>query len=352
MTIRSVGMFVLCVMAAVAAAGPFVAPNPTSEQHRDHPLAPPMRPRLRHTDGRWQPPFVYPLRLVDRLERRYEVDRSRPVPLVWLSGGKLVRIADETQGPLLLLGSDSLGRDVFSRLVMGTRVSLGVAGLAVLGALALGTVAGAVAGYVGGLPDEALMRLSEFVLVLPAVYVILALRAVMPLVLPPATLFLTMSAVLGLVGWPYVARGVRAIVASERLRDYAAAARSLGAGPGRILFRHLLPSAAGFLVVQAALLLPAFILAETTLSYIGLGFAEPTPSWGGMLAEAANIRAIAEFPWLLSPALAIVPVVLSVNILMQARGGADALSFPEGAGLRLGAPRPSASDSRRAVAGA
>ena len=321
------GTGIAAIAALVALAAPLVAPHASGEQFRDFLFAPPMRVHVMDADGRWHAPFVYPIRLVNRVERRYEEDRSRRVSLVWFSGGKLVQAADETMGPLLLLGADSLGRDLFSRLVVGARTSLGVAFIAALGALLIGAVVGALAGYAGGAIDETLMRVADFVLVLPAIYLVLALRAVMPLVLPAVAVFALMAGLLALVGWPWVARGVRAIVAAERQRDYAAAAISLGAGPGRLMFRHLLPATTGFLVVQATLLLPAFILAEATLSYVGLGFAEPTPSWGSMLQEAANVPAIADFPWLLTPAAGIVMVVLAVNLLARARGESDALGL-------------------------
>ena len=171
------------------------------------------------------------------------------------------------------------------------------------------------------------MRLADLVLVLPTIYVVLALRAVLPLVLPAAAIFWLLVLLLAVVAWPYVARGVRAIVAAERRREYALAAVALGAGPVRLLGRHLLPATAGFLTVQATLLLPAFILAEATLSYVGLGFAPPAASWGVMLQEASNIRAIADFPWLLSPAAAIILVVLGVNLVTRAGSDGGALGL-------------------------
>jgi peptide/nickel transport system permease protein len=224
----------------------------------------------------------------------------------------------------MLLGGDGLGRDLLSRLLLGARTTLGVALLAAVGAVLIGVLIGGVAGYAGGIVDETLMRLADLVLVLATIYAVLALRAVLPLVLSTRAVFWLLVGLLTVVAWPYVARGVRAIVAAERGREYTLAAIAVGAGPLRILATHLLPATRGFLVVQATLLLPAFILAEATLSYIGLGFAPPAASWGVMLGEASNISAIADFPWLLSPAAAIIAVVFAVNVVSGAgtRGGA------------------------------
>jgi peptide/nickel transport system permease protein len=260
---------------------------------------------------------------VNQLEQRYESDQAAEVPLKWLAAGHLVQSADEARTPFLLLGSDSYGRDVFSRWLFGSRVSLGLSMAAALLAMCLGAILGGVAGYVGGATDTVLMRTTEFVIVLPAMYVVLALRALMPLVLSSRDVFLIMLGIFAVLGAPGVAKGVRAIVSSERHLDYAAAASSLGASHTRLLVRHLLPSARGFLVVQLTLLIPAFIVAEATLSFVGLGFPDPVPSWGTMLHEASNLRALADFPWLLSPAAAMFLVVFSVNLLLQ-RGSTTA----------------------------
>ena len=189
-------------------------------------------------------------------------------------------------------------------------------------ALLLGALVGGIAGYAGGIVDELLSRMTDFVLVLPAIYVALALRAVMPLILilPPATVFVLLGTIFALLGWPVVARGVRAIVASERQRDYAVAGLALGAGPWRLISRHLLPAAGSYLAVQATLLLPAFILAEATLSYVGLGFPGAVPTWGTMLQDASNVALLAEAPWMLAPAAAIFVVVLAVNLAVQGTG--------------------------------
>ncbi len=314
---RSLGaaLFALVLLAALAA--PVLAPNDPGQTFRAYLYAPPMRPRLVTADGRWQRPFVHPLRLVSRLEQRYEEDVSQAVPLTFFSRGKLARLADESRGPWLPLGADREGRDLLARLLFGARTSLGVATLATLAALLLGVLAGGVAGYRGGIVDEGIMRVAEFVLVLPAVYVVLALRAALPLVLPSWAVFSLMAAIFALVGWPWVARAVRAVVAVERTREYAAAAVSLGAGHARVLFGHLLPACRGQIGAQAILLLPSFILAEATLSYVGLGFPDTVPSWGSMLHEASNVNAMADFPWTLAPAAAIFAVTLAANLLVE-----------------------------------
>ena len=215
------------------------------------------------------------------------------------------------------LGSDALGRDQLARLAVGARLSLGVALAAAAGALLIGAIVGALAGFFGGVLDDGLMRIADVIVALPALYVVLALRAAMPLVLTGPQVFWTLVLVLALVGWPFPARGVRAVVAAERVREYAESARALGASRTRLLLRHLLPAARGFLIVQATLLVPAFILAEATLSYVGLGFGAPISSWGAMLREAGSGRVLVEAPWLLAPATGIVLAALAVNLGLE-----------------------------------
>ena len=324
---RTTGLIILGVVILAALAAPALSPHGSTQEFRAFLYAPPMRPHVIDEQGKWHRPFIHPLVLASRLEQRYEEDRSRRVPIEFFSGGVLVRAADETASPWFPLGADSYGRDIFARVLYGARTSLGVAAVALIATLLLGLAVGGLAGYLGGAVDEALMRLAEFILVLPAIYVVLALRAALPLVLPGWAVFLLMAGIFALVGWPFVARGVRTIVAAERQREYAVAAVSLGAGHWRMLFRHLLPASAGFLATQATLLVPAFILAEATLSFVGLGFPEPTPSWGSMLQDAANVTTIGDFPWTLSPAAAIFVVVLALNLVVQG-SGASPVSMP------------------------
>ena len=298
--IRRSGVLILALI-AVAVMAPAAAPYAADHTFRDFLHAPPMRP---HLNGAAL--VAHPLVLANRLEQRFEADRSRTVPLPWFG---------DSDTPVFLLGADDFGRDVLSRLLFGARTSIGLALVATFGAVLIGALAGAWAGYRGGWIDEAIMRVADFVLVLPVIYVVLVLRAVLPLVLSASTVFLLVSWIFIAVGWPFVAKGVRGIVAVERHREYVQAAKSLGAGHARIVIRHLLPACAGHLLVQATLLLPAFILAEATLSFIGLGFPEPIASWGTMLASAGNYNAIARFPWTLAPAIAIFAIVFATNLL-------------------------------------
>ena len=314
------GALLLAVAAVVAVAAPLVAPHSPDQSFRGLLNAPPTAVYVRDAAGAWHAPFIYRWRLVSQLEQRYEEDRTAGVPLAWLSGGSLVGTPDEAGAPLLLLGADSYGRDVFARLVFGARVSLGLAAVAACGALLLGALSGAIAGYVGGAVDDVLMRVSEFVLILPAMYVALALRSALKLVLPPFEVFALLAGIFAIVGAPFMARGVRAIVRSEKQLDYSAAAASLGASHLRLLLRHLLPATRGFIAVEITMLVPSFIVAEATLSYVGLGFPDPVASWGTMLHDASTVRAFADFPWLLSPAAAMFLVVLGLNLVMQGSG--------------------------------
>jgi peptide/nickel transport system permease protein len=309
---------VLVVLGAIAA--PVVAPHATGDRFPDLLNAPPTRPHVIDHEGNLRAPFIYPLRIANRLEQRFEQDTDAPVPLRWLTGGHLVE-SDDARMPLLLFGSDSYGRDVFSRLLFGARVSLALSIAAALGAITVGGLVGAISGYSGGSTDEVLMKGADLVMVLPAMYVALALRAVLPLVLEPSMVFAFLTGIFAIIGAPFVSRGVRGIVRTERRLEYAAAALSLGAGHARVLCRHLLPAARGFLAVQLTILVPAFIVAEATLSFVGLGFTDPAASWGTMLQEASNVRTFADFPWLLSPAAAIFVFVLGLNLLVQDKPG-------------------------------
>ena len=304
----AIGSALLAAMVLAAAFAPVLAMHDPTEQNEDFPYAPPMLPHL--FDDEWQPhlPFVYAIHLADRIERTYLQDRSTLIPV-------FQNPEPRTENPVFLLGTDALGRDVWSRLLYGARASIGIAAIATLLAVVIGTLAGGLAGYAGGAIDEAAMRVADLVLVLPAMYVVLTLRAVLPLVLSPWQVFVGVSMVLALVGWPVVARAVRAVVWSERAREYVEAARAAGAPHHRILFVHVLPAARGVVATQAALLVPAFVLAEATLSFVGFGFAEPTPSWGTLLQEAGSVRVFADYPWLLSPALAIAILSFAISLI-------------------------------------
>lgn len=322
---RRVGVAILAAVTLGAAAAPMLAPNPPARQFADFAFAPPMIPRVLD-GGALRRPFVYPLLPVaDRRERRFELDTGRPQVIRFFDDRRLASTTGAD--PWLPLGADPLGRDVLSRLLAGGRLSLGVASVAVLLALILGATVGAIAGFAGGRIDRALTAVADFAVVLPLLYVVVTLRAAMPPVLDTPVVFWTMAVVMALATWPLPARGVRVIVAAERRLPYAESAYAVGAGPLRILLRHLLPAAAGHIAMQGLLLFPALIFAEATLSFVGLGFAEPSASWGVMLRDAAAVSALTDAPWLLAPAGAIVMTVLGIQLVLRgslvrtARGG-------------------------------
>lgn len=317
---RRLGSLLFGLLVVLALAAPLVAPNPPARRFPDLAYAPPTRVHLVE-DGRWGV-HIHPLILVNRLERRFAEDGGRLVPLRFFVGGRLASAEPDAGAPLLLLGADGYGRDVWSRVVHGARITLALALFAAVVATLVGAAAGATAGYMGGWVDGLFSRGTEFLLVLPSMYVALALRAVMPLVLPAPTVFVLLSAIFIVFGAPVVARGVRAIVLAERERDYVRAAEASGARASRVLARHLLPAALGFAGTQATLLVPAFVVAEATLSYVGLGFPDSTPTWGTMLQESANVSLMVGAPWILAPALAIFLLALAVNLVVQGGGRA------------------------------
>jgi peptide/nickel transport system permease protein len=316
MTARRVGAALLGVLFLVLMAGPVVAPNDPWRQFSGYAYAPPMLPRVLH-EGHLRRPFFYPVTVVDRLQRTFVEDRQNPQPIRLSSDGRL--FARDGSAPWMLLGGDPLGRDVFARLLTGGRLSVGVAAVSVMLTLVLGGCAGAAAGFVGGRVDRMITAIADFAVVLPVTYAVLTLRAAMPLFLPTSIIFWTMAVVMAVATWPLPARGVRAIIAAERAKPYAEAAYAMGATPLRILLRHLVPAASGHVAIQGLLLFPAYIFAEATLSFVGLGFAEPAASWGVMLQDATRVSAMTEAPWLLAPAAAIVVTVATIHITATTR---------------------------------
>ncbi|PYU05511.1 MAG: hypothetical protein DMG33_10785 [Acidobacteria bacterium] len=209
-----------------------------------------------------------------------------------------------------LLGGDGYGRDLLSRILAGGQISL-LAGLLAAGlALCFGLSIGATAGYFGGLTDDVLMRGAELFLALPWLYLLFALRAFLPLAVSPLEAFLLVIAVIGTVGWARPARLVRGVVLSAKERDFVRAARGFGASGAYLLRKHILPQTASVVLTQAAILVPQYVLAEVTLSFLGLGVPEPVPSWGNLLANLQQFSVLASYWWMYLPAAAMVPFFL------------------------------------------
>lgn len=324
-----IGIALISLILAVAVFADFIAPYPIEEQDREHSLAPPTRLRMIGADGAWSlRPFVYATSLADRDQMIYIEDRTTQFPVRFFTTGepyfflgliplKTRLIGVDAPARVFLLGSDGLGRDVFSRLIQGTRLSLFIAVFALLLSIPLGLTVGCCAGYFGGKTDFFSMRVVELFLAFPALYLVIALRSALPLSMPTEYLALALVGVLALFGWAGLARVVRGMALSLRQRDYVLAAIATGASHWRVMTRHLLPHLFGFVLVQAALSAPALILAEVTLSYLGLGIQEPSASWGSMLAGTKTLNQVLSYWWNLTPTIAILLVSLICYLLAQ-----------------------------------
>ncbi len=304
----------------VLLAGP-LAPYHPAAQHREAPWAPPTRIHFFDAGGGFHPrPFVYARTADPGAAGEYVEDRGRAFPIRFFVRGEPYALGPwtferrlfgvEAPARIFLLGTDGLGRDQLARLLHGGRVSLFAGLLAAAVALSLGTLLGSLSGFYGGRVDALLMRMTELVMVLPWLYLLLAVRAFLPLELPPLRAFVLVVTVIGLIGWAPPARLFRGVALSAREREYVQAARGFGAGDRYLLVRHILPQVRTLALTQAAILAPRYILAEVTLSFLGLGIGEPVPSWGNLLAELQHYSVLASYWWMAAPAVALVGVFL------------------------------------------
>lgn len=317
--------YLICVL-----LGDFIAPYTLEYQHRQYKAAPPQVPHFFDAEGRFHlRPFVYGYkRMVDEqtFERRWVVDTSQKYPIRFFVRGERYRLwglfdtdlhlfGVDQPGTVFLFGTDRVGRDMFSRVIFGGRISLTVGLVGVALTLFLGAVIGTASGYYGGRFDDLVERAIVIIRSFPDVPLWMALAAAVPKTLSPILVFFLISLILSLTQWGGMARIVRGMVLSLRERDFVLAAKGLGASDARIIFRHLLPNTASFLIVEATLAIPRMILSETALSFLGLGLRPPVTSWGVLLEEARSVRVLAEQPWLLIPAFFVIIFVLALNFL-------------------------------------
>jgi peptide/nickel transport system permease protein len=329
-TLMTMSLICLAAIHLLVLLAGFFSPYDFAMQNRELPYCPPTRVHWVNTEGQmlWHP-FVY--RWFERVGefQRYEEDQRIPYPIHAFTRG-----ADYTIGGMvtwnrhlfgvdpparfLLMGSDAYGRDLFSRLLFGGQVSLFAGLLATLLSLTFGIILGTLAGFYAGPVDAFIMRCVELFLALPWLYLLLALRALLPLSTNPKQAFMHFIFVIGLVGWARPARLIRGVVLSTKEGKHLLAARSFGASDLYLLRCHVLPDIRGLALTQAALLVPQYVLAEVTLSFLGLGVGEPVPSWGGMLADLQHYYVLASKWWMFFPGLFLIQVILSYGMLANA----------------------------------
>jgi peptide/nickel transport system permease protein len=305
----------LIVFYLLAIASPVIAPYDPAYQNRRMPDCPPMRLHLA-APSEWSHAFFFahPMSMKDPIERKYTADTNAKTWVHLFSSGHIFT-TEPGAAPYFLMGSDGLGRDLFSRIVYGSRVSMFVGLIGVAISFGLGISVGALSGYVGGLLDNLIMRWSEIEMSLPSFYFLLALAAIIPSGMSTVATFFMIVAIMSFISWAGFARIIRGMAASVRSVPYVEAARALGGSRWRVLRRHVIPSVLGYAIVAATLSIPGFILGESALSLLGLGIQEPAASWGNLLAQAEDVQNLARYPWILIPGIFIFLAVMSFNFL-------------------------------------
>ena len=318
--------FVLLVMYGSTLISEIVAPYDLHERHTQFIYAPPQAVHL-FDKGEFIGPFVYGWNYslnMENLKREYSENtekiypvrffcRGEPYKFWGLIDGDFHLICPSAGGTLFLLGTDRLGRDMLSRILYGARISLTIGLIGITISFTLGIIIGGIAGYFGGFIDNVIQRVIEVIRSFPEIPLWMALSAILPVNWSPIFIYFGITGLLALLDWTSLARAVRSKLLALREEDYCAAAQLMGARPRRIIARHLLPGFMSHLIASATLSIPAMILGETALSFLGLGLRPPITSWGVLLNEAQNINVVALYPWLILPVAPVIVIILAFN---------------------------------------
>jgi peptide/nickel transport system permease protein len=322
------GGWTLLILYMLAIFCEFFAPYSPTSRFEGYEYAPPQIIRIYDKERGFQWPFVYALRSeMDPSTFRFKVleDRSKKYYVKFFVRGesyKLLGVFNSNihlfgadGGPIFIFGSDKLGRDLFSRILHGARISLSIGLIGVFLSFILGLIIGGISGYLGGMIDEVIQRTIDFLISIPTIPLWMALSAALPRDWPVIKTYFGITILLSIFGWCGLARVVRGKLLALREEDFTMAARLAGASEWRIITRHLLPSFASHIIVSITLAIPNMILGETSLSFLGLGLQPPAISWGVLLQDAQKLAEIALHPWLLIPCIFVIVTVLSFNFL-------------------------------------
>lgn len=323
-------VFLLGLLYFLAIFADFLSPYSFKTEERRYSYAPPTEVHF-FDDGKLVRPFVYGMTMsYDQYKKRvYTIEQEKKYPVQFFHRGDeynylgLVKtdvhlFGVEPPGKIYLLGADSRGRDLFSRILYGGRVSLSIGLIGVLISFSIGLIYGGISGYYGGRIDNILMRIAEFFMMIPGFYLLLALRAAVPEDFTSMQVYFAIIIILSFIGWASLARIIRGMCLSLKERDYVLAAKSFGVSDLKIILRHILPHTLSYSIFAIMLSIPGYILGESALSLIGLGIQDPYASWGNLLSDAMSIMRIQLAPWILWPAFFIFLTVVCFNVIGDA----------------------------------